>query len=68
MHVLLQYGGCAPRANSIRGSGHLNGRSCDDILLYAVDSITQELDEKHIVCCAFLDLRIIKAFDSLDHV
>ena len=43
-----------------------HGRSCDDILLYAVDSITQELDEKHIVCCAFLDLR--KAFDSLDHV
>ena len=43
-----------------------HGRSSDDILLYAVDSITQELDEKHIVCCAFLDL--CKAFDSLDHV
>ena len=43
-----------------------HGRSCDDILLYAVDSIIQELDKKHIVCCAFLDLR--KAFDSLDHV
>ena len=41
-------------------------RSSDDILLYAVDSIIQELDKKHIVCCAFLDVR--KAFDSLDHV
>ena len=43
-----------------------HGWSSDDILLYAVDSIIQELDKKYIVCCAFLDLR--KAFDSLDHV
>ena len=35
-------------------------------ILYAVNSIIQELDKKHIVCCAFLDL--CKAFDSLYHV
>ena len=33
-----------------------HGWSSDDILLHAVDSIIQELDKKHIVYCAFLDL------------
>ena len=32
---------------------------------YAVDTITQALDNGESVCAAFLDIR--KAFDSLDH-
>ena len=43
-----------------------NGRSTEQILSFAVDTITQALDDHKIVCTAFLDLR--KAFDSLDHV
>jgi len=43
-----------------------HGRSSDHILLYAVNTITKQLHQKKIVCCAFLDLQ--KAFDSLDHV
>ena len=41
------------------------GRSTQDILLVAVDSIVHLLDKGEAVCAAFLDLR--KAFDSLDH-
>ena len=42
-----------------------HGRSSEHILLYAVDTIIQALDNGDSVCAAFLDLR--KAFDSLDH-
>ena len=35
------------------------------LLLVAVDCITQALDRSLATCVAFLDLR--KAFDSLDH-
>ena len=41
------------------------GRSSEQILLYAVDTIINSLDGGKVVCAAFLDLR--KAFDSLDH-
>ena len=41
------------------------GKSTQDILLVAVDSIVHLLDKGEAVCVAFLDLR--KAFDSLDH-
>ena len=41
-------------------------KSTEQILLFAVDTITQALDACQIVCTAFLDLQ--KAFDSLDHV
>ena len=50
--------------NDLQGEYH-HGRSTDNILLYAVDTITQALDAGNSVCAAFLDLR--KAFDSLDH-
>ena len=50
--------------NDLQGAYH-HGRSSEHILLYAVDTITQALDERDSVCAAFLDLR--KAFDSLDH-
>ena len=42
------------------------GRSSEQILLYAVDSIVNSLDKGKVVCATFLDLR--KTFDSLDHV
>jgi len=42
-----------------------HGRSADQILLYAVDTILQVVDHGDYICAAFLDLR--KAFDSLDH-
>ena len=42
-----------------------SGKSTQDILLVAVDSIVYLLDKGEAVCAAFLDLR--KAFDSLDH-
>ena len=42
-----------------------HGRSADQILMYAVDTIVRAVDESNCVCAAFLDLR--KAFDSLDH-
>ena len=38
-----------------------HGKSTEDILLVAVDTI----DKRDTACAAFLDLR--KAFDSLDH-
>ena len=41
------------------------GQSSEQILLHAVDTITQALDNGDSVCAVFLDLR--KAFDSLDH-
>ena len=41
------------------------GKSTEDILLIAVDSIIHSLDRGEAVCVAFLDLH--KAFDSLDH-
>ena len=41
------------------------GKSTEDILLVAVDSIVTCLDKGDVVCAAFLDIR--KAFDSLDH-
>ena len=40
-------------------------KSTEDILQVAVDYIVNYLDDKQILCAAFLDLR--KAFDSLDH-
>ena len=43
-----------------------HGKSSEQILLFAVDSIVRALDQGLVVCSAFLDLR--KAFDSLDHV
>ena len=42
-----------------------HGRSADQILLYATDTIVQAIDAGKHVCAAFLDLR--KAYDSLDH-
>ena len=42
-----------------------HGRSTEDILLVAVDTIVTYLDKGDAVCAAFLD--ILKAFDSLDH-
>ena len=41
------------------------GKSTEQLLLIAVDYITQALDDRSTTCVAFLDLR--KAFDSLDH-
>jgi len=41
------------------------GKSTEQILLYAVDTIVNALDSGKVVCTAFLDPR--KAFDSLDH-
>ena len=47
---------------------YCSGRSTEQILLFAVDTIVNALDHRRVVCAAFLDLR--KAFDSLklDHV
>ena len=42
------------------------GRSTEQLLLTAIDTIIHAIDNKAIACVAFLDLR--KAFDSLDHV
>ena len=42
------------------------GRSTEQLLLTAIDTIVHAIDNKAIACVAFLDLR--KAFDSLDHV
>ena len=42
------------------------GRSSEQILLHAIDTIVNSLDGGAVVCAAFLDLH--KAFDSLDHV
>ena len=50
--------------NDLQGEYH-HGRSTDNILLYAVDTIILALDAGNSVCAAFLDLR--KAFNSLDH-
>ena len=44
---------------------HRRGKSAEQLLLVAVDYITQALDRVLTTCVAFLDLR--KAFDSLDH-
>jgi len=54
-------------ANYIQRSAqtYRHGKSTEDILLVAVDSIVHHLDKGESVCAAFLDLR--KAFDSLDH-
>ena len=41
------------------------GKCTEQLLLVAVDCITQALDQSLTTCVAFLDLR--KAFDSLDH-
>jgi len=49
-----------------RQGAYRHGGSCDDTLLYAIDTVTKELNQKKIVCCALLDLQ--KAFDSLDHI
>ena len=43
-----------------------SGRSTEQILLFAVDTMMNASDHRQVVCAAFLDLR--KAFDSLDHV
>ena len=43
-----------------------SGRSTEQILLFAVDTIANALDCRQTVRAAFLDLR--KAFNSLDHV
>ena len=48
-----------------QGAYH-SGRSTEQILLFAVNTIVNALDHRWVVCAAFLDLR--KAFDSLDHV
>ena len=42
-----------------------HGKSTEDILLVAVDTIVTCLDKGDVVCASFLDIR--KAFDSLDH-
>jgi len=42
------------------------GKSTEQLLMVAVDTIVNALDKKLVTCVAFLDLR--KAFDSLDHV
>ena len=46
-------------------SAYCRGKSTEQLLLVAVDYITQALDDRSIACVAFLDLQ--KAFDSLDH-
>ena len=50
--------------NDLQGV-YFHGRSTEHILLYAVDTITQALDNGDSVCAAFLDLR--NAFNLLDH-
>ena len=51
---------------SIYQGAYRHGKSTEQLLLVAVDTIVHALDKKNIACVAFLDLR--KAFDSLDHV
>ena len=50
--------------NNLQGA-YRHGKSFDQILSYAVDTIVQAVDHGKHVCAAFLDLR--KAFDFLDH-
>jgi len=49
----------------IRGANQ-SGRSSEQMLLLAIETIVHAPDQGLAVCAAFLDLR--KAFDSLDHV
>ena len=42
-----------------------HGKSTEDLLLVAVDTIVTYLDKGDVVCASFLDIR--KAFYSLDH-
>ena len=42
--------------NDLQGA-YRHGKSSEHILLYAVDNITQALDERDSVCAAFLDFR-----------
>ena len=42
-----------------------HGKSTENILLVAVDTIVHHMDKNESVCAAYLDFR--KAFDSLDH-
>ena len=51
-------------AASLLQEAYRQGRSAEQILLYATDAIIQAMDAGKSVCAAFLDLR--KAFDSLD--
>ena len=48
--------------HDLQGAYH-HGRSADQILLYATDTIVQAIDAGKYVCATFLDL--YKAFDSL---
>ena len=41
-------------------------KSTEQLLMIAVNSIVQAIDNKQLTCVAFLDL--CKSFDSLDHV
>ena len=41
-------------------------KSTEQLLLVAINTIVKAIDNKHLACVVFLDLR--KAFDSLDHV
>ena len=50
---------------SIYQGAYRHGKSTEQLLLLAVDTIVRALDRRNIACVAFLDLR--KAFDSLDH-
>ena len=49
---------------SIYQGAYRHGKSTEQLLLVAVDTIVRPLDMKNIACLAFLDLR--KAFDLLD--
>ena len=50
--------------HDLQGAYH-HGRSADQNLSYATDTIVQVIDAGKHVCATFLDLH--KAFDSLDH-
>ena len=50
---------------SMYQGAYRHGKSTEQLLMVAVDTIVYALDGKSIACVAFLDLR--KAFDSLDH-
>ena len=41
-----------------------HGRSADQILMYAVDTIVQSVDGGNCICAAFLDLRKLLFFGS----
>ena len=45
---------------------YLRSKSTEQLLLVAVNTIVQAIDDKRLTCVAFLDL--CKVFDSLDHV